>query len=110
MLGDQRESGLLPRDPRGAVREGGRPGYDLRGGHQPAVPLGVDPLAHHREVGVLLRECREQTVDVSPEATPVSGNSTGVDENPWRHDAVHLERSRRIGCVGPSWSLAVVSV
>ena len=93
VLGDQREAGLLPRDARGAIRKRGRPGYDLGGRHQPAVSLDVDPLADHGEIDVFRGKCRKQTVDVPAEATPVGGNGSGVDENTWRHDAVHLVRS-----------------
>ncbi len=101
VFGDERQPGLLPGDARGSVRERRRPGYDLPGGHQPAVPLGVDPLAHHSEVGVHLRECRRGARRRTARAHP------GRREQQWRRPGpvaprcIHLERSMICECAGP---------
>ena len=79
LLRDQWQAGLLPRQPGRAVRDRGRAGDDLDEVGHPAVPLGVGPLAHHRQINVDLVQGAEQSVDITPDAAPVRGNTGCVD-------------------------------
>jgi hypothetical protein len=51
LLGDQRQTGLLPGEPGRAVRDGSRAGDDLGVGRHPAVALGIGTLTGDGEIG-----------------------------------------------------------
>ena len=61
--------------------DGGWRGDDIRRAGHAAVALGVEALAHDREVGAAGGERREQAVDVAPHAAAVGGHCGRVDEH-----------------------------
>lgn len=83
LLRDQRQAGLLPRQPGRAVRDRGRGGDDLRVGVELAVALGVGPLADDREVGARLGQRPDEPVDVTTDPAPVGGDRCGVEQDAW---------------------------
>ena len=82
LLGHQRETGLLPGQPGRAVRDGGRPGYDVDGAGQPVEALGVGPLADHDEVLAGLAEGSDESVDVASDTSAVGGHRSRVEQHP----------------------------
>ena len=74
LLGDERQPGLLPGEPRGPVRDGGRGGDDLGGGVELAEPLRVRALADDREVSAGVAESTYEAVDVTTDPAPVRGH------------------------------------
>jgi hypothetical protein len=85
LLGDERESGLLPGQSGRPVRDCGRAGDDARGRRDPPVSLRIGSLADDGEICVGMVERRYQPVDVPSDAAAVSRNSRRIDENTGRH-------------------------
>jgi hypothetical protein len=81
LLGHQRQPGLLPRQPRRAVRDGGRPGHDLGVAGDAGEPLRVRPLADDHEVLAGRRQRADQPVDVAPDPSPVGRHRGRVEED-----------------------------
>jgi len=92
LLGDQRETGLLPRKAGGTVRDGGRSGHHRGVRSHPAVALGIGPLGRDREIGTGKGEGLDEAVHIATDTASVSGNSGGVDEDA-RSNVVHARIS-----------------
>jgi hypothetical protein len=81
LLRDERQTGLLPGQARGAVRDRGRTRDDLGVRVEAAQPLGVRALADDREVRTRRAESSDEAVDVAPDASPVRGDSGRVQQD-----------------------------
>ena len=89
LLSDEREAGLLPRQARRAVRDGGRARYDRRLWGEAAVALSVGTLTHDGQVGICLAEGGDQAIDVATDTPTVCWDRGGVDEHPGAHGSPH---------------------
>ncbi len=81
LLGQQRQPGLLPGQPRRSMADRGRRRKHVGVGHQSLVPLRVRTQAHHRKVGSTAAEGSEQAIDVAADATAVCWDAGRVDQH-----------------------------
>ena len=86
LLGDQREPGLLPRQPGRTVRDRSRSGNHHGLWRDQRVTLGIGTLADDGEIGTGTAECGEQAVDVAPNAPTVGGDGGRVDQHSGGHE------------------------
>jgi hypothetical protein len=112
LLGDQRQTGLLPRQPSRTMRNGGRAwDHDGLGRHR-GVALGVCALTDDGKVGTGGAKCRKKAVDVPPNPTSVGGDSGRVDQHSGGHERLppRLNRASQLLVVVSSLSVTLVWV
>jgi len=79
LLGHEREPGLLPRQPRRPVRDGGGARDDVRVRDHPGVPLFVGALAGDHQVSPAGTQRDHEPVDVTSQRPAIRGDRGRVN-------------------------------